>query len=165
MADEERSRKWSWKRWTLIGVAAAVVLFVGGPFVYIHFIQGPAPAPLTLGTPTSGGRRRTTRRRAAGDPAADGTWTAGGDSVVGYRIQETIFGQSNVAVGRTGAVTGTLTIAGVERDRREVHRRHGDRHERREPPRRPVQRPDHGDGHVPDRDVRADEADRPGIHP
>ena len=41
---ESKRRKWGWKRWTLIGVVAAVVLFVGGPFVYIHFIQGPAPA-------------------------------------------------------------------------------------------------------------------------
>ena len=74
--------------------------------VRLHpFIQGPAPAPLAL---SSGD---------ASDPpghasAADGTWTVGGDSLVGYRIDETIFGQGNVAVGRTSTVTGNLTIAG-----------------------------------------------------
>jgi hypothetical protein len=32
-----------WKRWLAIGVGAAVLLLVGGPFVYIHFVEGKAP--------------------------------------------------------------------------------------------------------------------------
>ena len=37
-----------WLRWTVAGVAAVAVLAVGGTYVYIHFIEGPAPAPLGL---------------------------------------------------------------------------------------------------------------------
>ena len=33
-----------WKRWLIGGVVAVVVLAVGVPYVYIHFIEGPAPA-------------------------------------------------------------------------------------------------------------------------
>jgi polyisoprenoid-binding protein YceI len=112
-------RRWSWKRWAVVGVVAAVVLFVGGPFVYIHFIQGKAPAPLALpSTSPTAGSGTAGPTTGAGDPAgsgtADGTWKDGGDSVVGYRIDETIFGQSNVAVGRTQSITGSLTIANSE---------------------------------------------------
>jgi polyisoprenoid-binding protein YceI len=108
-------RGWGWKRWTVLGVVVAVVLVVGGPFVYIHFIQGKAPAPLTLGSssagdpttgPTTGGGG------GGGRSVADGTWSLGDGSLVGYRISETIFGQSNVAVGRTSSITGSVTIAG-----------------------------------------------------
>jgi len=42
-----------WLRWLLAAVAAVVVLAVGGTFVYIHFIEGPAPAPLSLGPATA----------------------------------------------------------------------------------------------------------------
>ena len=38
---QEPRRRWGWKRWTIVGVAAALVLFVGGPYVYIHFHPGP----------------------------------------------------------------------------------------------------------------------------
>src|SRR5690349_3776701 len=31
-----------WLRWLLVAAAAVVVLAVGGTFVYIHFIEGPA---------------------------------------------------------------------------------------------------------------------------
>jgi polyisoprenoid-binding protein YceI len=101
-----------------VAAAAAVVLFVGGPFVYIHFIQGKAPAPLALPStsPVATGSANAGPTTGAGDPAstgaADGTWKVGGSSIVGYRIDETIFGQSNVAVGRTQSITGSLTIAG-----------------------------------------------------
>jgi polyisoprenoid-binding protein YceI len=41
-----------------------------------------------------------------------GTWSAGSGSVVGYRVNEVLFGQNATAVGRTTSVTGQLTIAG-----------------------------------------------------
>lgn len=114
MAEQGR-RRWGWKRWTVIGVAAALVLFVGGPYVYIHFIQGEAPAPLALDSPTPGAADPTGTGTGSGsNAAADGTWTVGSDSVVGYRIKETIFGQSNEAVGRTSDITGSLTIGGTQ---------------------------------------------------
>jgi polyisoprenoid-binding protein YceI len=101
-----------------VAAAAALVLFVGGPFVYIRFIQGKAPAPLALPStsPVATGSAAAGPTTGGGDPAAtgaaDGTWKVGSGSIVGYRIDETIFGQSNVAVGRTHSITGSLTIAG-----------------------------------------------------
>jgi polyisoprenoid-binding protein YceI len=93
-----------WKRWLLVGGAVLIVLVVGGPFVYFHFIEGPAPAPLHLSTVKPSG---------AGVDV-DGTWTVSANSTAGYRVQEILFGQSNTAVGRTSAVTGRMTIAGTE---------------------------------------------------
>ncbi len=37
----------------------------------------------------------------------------GRDSVVGYRIDEVLFGQSHTAVGRTSSITGSITIDGT----------------------------------------------------
>jgi hypothetical protein len=87
----------------------------GGPFVYIHFIQGTAPAPLSLSSPTpvATGSGSGSTSGDGGDVAPDGTWNVASDSVVGYRTKETIFGQSNVAVGRTDKVSGAVTIAGT----------------------------------------------------
>jgi polyisoprenoid-binding protein YceI len=119
--EQGRKRKWGWKRWTVIGVAAALLLFVGGPYVYIHFIEGPAPAPLTLGSHSPGADPATTggdptgsgSTGGAGDAEADGTWGVNSDSIVGYRIKEQIFGQSQEAVGRTSEITGSVTIGGT----------------------------------------------------
>ena len=90
-----------WVRWLVAAVVVVVVLAVGGPFVYIHFIEGPAPAPLKLsnspGTTTAGG------------PVA-GSWKVGSGSQAGYRVQEVLVGQPNTAVGRTSAVTGSMVI-------------------------------------------------------
>lgn len=101
-----------WKRWALGAVAALAVLFVGGPFIYIHFVEGKAPAPLSLSSlPTV-----TTTTTVAAAPAVanvDGTWEVTSGSQAGYRIKETLFGQSNTAVGRTTAVTGSITISGT----------------------------------------------------
>jgi polyisoprenoid-binding protein YceI len=93
-----------WKRWLLAGIALVVVLGVGGPFVYIHFVEGKAPAPLTVSTASP---------VAAGAVVpADGTWKAGQGSQAGYRVKEVLLGQNAVAVGRTSSVTGDITIAG-----------------------------------------------------
>jgi polyisoprenoid-binding protein YceI len=95
-------------RWLVVGVVAVLVIVVGGPFVYFHFIEGPAPAPLSLDTtPTS--------TLKAGDTLAPlaGTWKIASNSLVRYRVQETLFGQSNTAVGKTSSVTGSMTIAGT----------------------------------------------------
>jgi polyisoprenoid-binding protein YceI len=93
----------------MIGVVAVVVVtVVGGPFVYFHFIEKQAPPKLSLDTTpvpsnaTSGPRK----------PLA-GTWTIGSGSIVRYRVKETLFGQSNTAVGETNTVTGSMKIAGT----------------------------------------------------
>jgi polyisoprenoid-binding protein YceI len=100
--------------WWLAGAAVAVVvLAVGGTFIYIHLISGPTPAPLSL---KPSGSSSPASPGTAGDSAATsltGTWKIATGSVVGYRVQEVLFGQNHVAVGRTGAITGHLTISGT----------------------------------------------------
>ncbi len=105
MQQPETRRLWQrrWVRAVAIAVVVAIVAAVVGPFVYIHFIEGPAPAPLKLsphtGTTTAGG------------PVA-GSWKVSSGSQAGYRVQEVLVGQNNTAVGRTSDVTGQMTIAG-----------------------------------------------------
>ena len=123
------ARRRRWTRWLIGGVAVIVVLVVGGPFVYIHFIEGKAPPPLSISTettPTTAGTSAgaagtgstTTTAGAAEAPASTrvvaGTWKISTGSLAGYRIKETLFGQSNTAVGRTSAITGSITITGTE---------------------------------------------------
>jgi polyisoprenoid-binding protein YceI len=93
------------KRWILIAIAAAAVAVVAGPYLYIHFIQGEAPPPLAL---TS-----TTPSATATGADTDGTWNVSDGSVVGYRVQEVLFGQDADAVGRTSAITGSMTVDGT----------------------------------------------------
>jgi polyisoprenoid-binding protein YceI len=122
-------RRRRWTRWLIAGVAVVVILVVGGPFVYIHFIEGKAPAPLSLSTETTqttagssaGAAQTGSTATTAGSADAststtsvDGTWKISTESVAGYRIKETLFGQSNTAVGRTSSITGSITISGTE---------------------------------------------------
>jgi polyisoprenoid-binding protein YceI len=92
-----------------------VVVVVGGPFVYIHFIEGKAPAPLSLSTPTTLAPQHSAAGASASSGASTvlGTWDVSTGSVAGYRIQETLFGQSNTAVGRTSTISGSITISGT----------------------------------------------------
>ena len=96
----------------VIGVAVVAVLAgVLGPYVYIHFIEGPAPAKLEL--PNSS--VSTTSAPAPGSDTTssslEGTWNVGSGSAAGYRVQEVLVGQSATAVGRTNKIWGSLTIA------------------------------------------------------
>jgi polyisoprenoid-binding protein YceI len=107
-----RARRWLW--WLLAAGAAVVVLAVGGTFVYIHFIEGPAPAPLSLrgpaaspsGSPGPEGQASTTAASLAG------TWQVAAGSQAGYRVKEVLFGQNATAVGRTSQIAGHLVIKG-----------------------------------------------------
>jgi polyisoprenoid-binding protein YceI len=97
--------------WWLAGslVALAVVVF-GGTWLYIHVIEGPAPAPLSLKSATSSSPAGATTPASA----AAGTWHVSSGSVVGYRVNEVLAGQNNVAVGRTRDINGSLTIRGSD---------------------------------------------------
>jgi polyisoprenoid-binding protein YceI len=107
-----------WLRWLLAAIVVLVVLAVAGPFIYNHFINrapaalsltpGSSPATTPAGTATSTGTAST----AATVPVV-GTWTVGSGSVVGYRVNEVLLGQSGTAVGRTTSVTGHMAIAGT----------------------------------------------------
>jgi polyisoprenoid-binding protein YceI len=101
--------KWTW----IIGVPVLlVIVFVGGPFVYIHFIKEDAPPPLKLESVNRS--KATPASTSAATPASiDGTWEVKAGSQVGYRAKEVLFGQSAEAAGRTTGVTGTMTIDGT----------------------------------------------------
>jgi polyisoprenoid-binding protein YceI len=113
------SRPRHWLRWLITAIVIVVVLAVAGPFVYIHFFNGSTPAALSL-TPSgsaSASAGSSASSTPAGTPVASGsvagTWNAGSGSVVGYRVNEVLVGQSTTAVGRTTSVTGHLAIAGT----------------------------------------------------
>jgi polyisoprenoid-binding protein YceI len=93
-----------------------VVLAVGGPFVYIHLIEGSAPAKLSLPGASSGDAGSTATSSPSGAPTASGsvagTWAVGAGSVAGYRVQEVLIGQHATAVGRTARLSGSVTITG-----------------------------------------------------
>src|SRR5437588_8164825 len=108
-------------RWAKLAISAFVLLVVvavGGPYVYIHFIEGKAPAPLSVNTSTSPAAATSPQAPSSASSSEtssssiDGTWNVGSGSVVGYRVHETLLGQSNTATGRTSSVTGSLTVAG-----------------------------------------------------
>jgi polyisoprenoid-binding protein YceI len=118
------SRPRHWLRWLIGAIVVLVVLGVGGPFVYIHFFNGSTPAALSLPTASSsasssagGTNPNNPSGTAAASTAASaslaGTYSVGSGSVVGYRVNEVLLGQSTTAVGRTTSVTGHLTITGT----------------------------------------------------
>lgn len=101
-------RSWSWKRWAVTGSAAAVLLVVGGPFLYFNLIAEDAPPPLTVGsgTPAPSGTVPV-------PGSLDGSWTIADGSVAGYRVKEILFGQSKEAVGRTSEIAGSFVLEGT----------------------------------------------------
>jgi polyisoprenoid-binding protein YceI len=125
MEAHEMKRYWKWVLGAVLGIAIAIP---AGTWIYINVIQDDPPPPLTLDTAASGQVTTTTAAGAptttagptgttATTPAAAGTsaetWAPTGASVLGYRVKEVLFGQSNEAVGRTSDITGTLSINGA----------------------------------------------------
>ncbi len=118
-ADPSSRRRWG--LWIGVGIVVLLAIGVGGPYAYIHLGTSDAPAPLALpNTATSttvAGQTATTAAGATGGASSSdvtGTWTIADGSTAGYRINETLVGQSAEAVGRTTAVTGTVTIASTQ---------------------------------------------------
>ena len=96
-------------KWIIAAVAAVAVVIAGGILV-IHLIEGPSKPKLTL---NSGSENGATTSTVAVSGDINGTWAPTSASQVGYRVKETLFGQSNTAVGRTNQVSGTMTINGT----------------------------------------------------
>jgi polyisoprenoid-binding protein YceI len=97
------------------GIVALAILALGGTWIYIHVIEGPAPAPLSLRSGSTTSPRAATGSPAAGTASAasvTGKWRVAAGSVVGYRVNEVLAGQNNVAVGRTSDVSGSMTVDG-----------------------------------------------------
>ena len=108
-------------------LAAIAVLAVGavtGPWVYINLIKDQAPEALTLGSTTTTASisvdssttvvAESTTTTVLANSAVEGEWVTASDSIVGYRVKETIVGQKTEGVGRTSAITGSLTIVGQQ---------------------------------------------------
>jgi len=101
-------------------IAAVAVLAIGavaGPWVYINLIKEDAPEALTLepSTTTIAPESSTTiavesTTTIAPASTIDGEWKVVAESIVGYRVKETIVGQKTEGVGRTSEITGSLTI-------------------------------------------------------
>jgi len=93
------------------GLVALVVVGVAAPYIYIHFIEGPAPPKLSLPpshpTTTASGSARTTTAS-----ELSGTYRVGSGSEAGYRVSEVLVGQHATAVGRTSKIWGSVTIQG-----------------------------------------------------
>ncbi|MGD0809015.1 MAG: YceI family protein [Acidimicrobiales bacterium] len=98
------SRKRQWWRWAAGGAGALVVVVVAGLFVYVHYLGGPVPAPLTL-------PKSHSRAAGVGGASIDGTWTVGTGSLAGYRVREDFLGPGDSLVGRTSAVVGKVVVA------------------------------------------------------
>jgi polyisoprenoid-binding protein YceI len=112
---------WRWLRWVIGAVVVIIVLGVAGPFVYFHFIEGNSPAPLSIrltpsasapGISASGTQSASPGSSQDASGSVAGTWAVGSGSRVGYRVKETLVGQSHTAVGRSSSVTGSMTIKG-----------------------------------------------------
>jgi polyisoprenoid-binding protein YceI len=100
-------------RWWLLGGGVVVLLLaVGGPFVYIHFIEGPVPSRLAL--PRAQNHSAATTNGAANlTKSLTGTWNVGSGSVAGYRVEEVLIGQNSTAVGRTKSIWGSIAVDGT----------------------------------------------------
>jgi polyisoprenoid-binding protein YceI len=86
---------------------AGLIAFV---IAYLVLLTGSAPAPLSLASPPAS---RTPALAAAEIP---GTWTVASGSVAGYRVREQLafLSAPSDAVGRTSAISGSVTIAGAQ---------------------------------------------------
>jgi polyisoprenoid-binding protein YceI len=105
-------RRWKWVLGALVVVALGAV---GGPYAYIHFIEGPPPAKLVLPeVPTTKATSTSTTLKAAAQitSGVDGTFHVGAGSQAGYRVTEVLVGQHTTAVGRTSKIWGSVTISG-----------------------------------------------------
>src|SRR5690348_7534702 len=104
-----RGRNWIWV------IAAGVVVLFAGAYVAFAVIGGStsAPPPVALSSPSPG----ASSPAASATGSLDGTWTVqAANSFVGYRVREKFadLPAPTDAVGRTSAVTGSLTVHGLQ---------------------------------------------------
>jgi polyisoprenoid-binding protein YceI len=100
--------------WWVGGIVVLIVIAaIAAPFVYIHFIEGPPPAKLTLPETTST-TSAGSKSASTGSTTLSGTWNVGTGSVAGYRVNEDLVGQHTTAVGRTSDVWGSLVVSGAQ---------------------------------------------------
>jgi polyisoprenoid-binding protein YceI len=89
-----------WLQWTGAIIAGIVVLIFMVTTIYVHLVRVPAmlTLPKVSGAPSS-------------QSTVDGVWNVGPGSIVGWRVQQVVFGQQSPLVGRTTKVWGSLTVS------------------------------------------------------
>ena len=105
----------------IVAIVLVVVLLVAGAGIWYLFFRPAGPAPVALGGPAPAGVPGGSP--AAGSGGIAGTWSVDpsvgsfsdfSGSFVGYRVKETLASiGATEAVGRTPAVTGTVTVEGT----------------------------------------------------
>jgi len=94
------------------------VIAAGGFGFWYFWLRDDAPPPAALPDRTQPSTQTSTAPANGDAPAADGAWTVvPGDGVfVGYRVEELFAGDTlqKTAVGRTPAVTGTVSVDGSQ---------------------------------------------------
>jgi polyisoprenoid-binding protein YceI len=98
-------------RLLIVVIVIAAAAAVGGFVLYDQVLRGDSAAALVL-PGASRDPAASTRPAASFDGTAAGTWNVAPGSVAGYRVREqlaTLSAESD-AVGRTDAVTGSITI-------------------------------------------------------
>jgi polyisoprenoid-binding protein YceI len=98
-------------RYAIVALVIVGLGLVVGPWAYINLIKDDAPSALTIednsdATIPSGSIEQDT----ISDLNGEWVVTSGGESVVGYRVKEVLFGQSTEGVGRTREIQGQLTV-------------------------------------------------------
>ena len=130
-----------WKKF-VIGIVAIPVLILGVSFAYAKWwndapdkldeddlsdvlsdttpdtatdkvVTTQAPGDTTAETPESGANTNTAAADSSSSTGVDGTWNITTDSVLRYRVTESINGFDTEGVGSTNQVTGALTISGT----------------------------------------------------
>jgi polyisoprenoid-binding protein YceI len=109
-------------RLILIAAIAVIAVGIGGFIAYEQVLRGDSAAALTLPTassdpaassvPDASSAAGASVAPAAFDGSIAGTWNVAANSVAGYRVREQLANlpaQSD-AVGRTSAVTGSITL-------------------------------------------------------
>lgn len=93
-------------KWVIVALLAFGLVVIGGPWIFFNLVESPTPSKLQL--PTVQGASA-----AVAPGPVSGTWKVGPGSLAGYRVDESLFGQSHTAVGRTPKVTGGMVISGT----------------------------------------------------
>jgi polyisoprenoid-binding protein YceI len=104
-------------RLLVIVAIAAIAVGVGGFIVYDQVLRGDSAAALTLPTASTSPATGTapgasTVPAASFDGSPAGTWNVAADSIAGYRVREQLASlpAESDAVGRTSAVSGSITL-------------------------------------------------------
>jgi polyisoprenoid-binding protein YceI len=114
--------RWARRRWMFV-IPGLVLAVLGsaklGAIIYTRFINDPAPT-LTFANRDKELQKATTTistgvppsTKVVAEDSLDGTWTVTKPSTAGYRIKESISGESSEGVGRTTTVDGAFVLAG-----------------------------------------------------